>query len=376
MDTVRVWDLPTRTFHWLFASACIVAWFTGDDARYTHLHTFAGYTALALVLFRLVWGVVGGRYARFAQFVRGPGAVIEHLKGLRQSPRKHHRGHNPAGGWAVIILLTLVLLLGMSGIAVLGGEEGFGPLAGLLSIEQGVVIHQWHEWLGWALLGMVMLHLTGVVMESLLLRENLPRAMVNGNKRGGRDEAEQRNAAWLGITMLLLVIAAALFNLKPYLSQDEDNPYQPYRQPPLAQSGLWEESCSECHLAYHPATLPWRSWQLLLAEQATHFDEDLALDEEDVTALLAFARLNSAEGVKREMSWRTAHAISADEAPLRITETRYWKETHAGIDESVWRDERVNGRLNCAACHRDAREGSFSNGAMALPRPSSPRVPH
>ena len=95
MQTIRVWDLPTRTFHWLFASACIVAWFTGDDARYTHLHTFAGYSALTLVIFRLVWGVAGGRYARFAQFVCGPKALLKHLKGLRQTSRQHHLGHNP-----------------------------------------------------------------------------------------------------------------------------------------------------------------------------------------------------------------------------------------------------------------------------------------
>jgi cytochrome b len=368
VQTIRVWDLPTRMFHWLFASACIVAWFSGDDARYTHLHTFAGYTALALVLFRLVWGVVGGRYARFAQFVRGPGAVIEHLKGLRQSPRKHHLGHNPAGGWAVTILLTLVLVLGISGIVLMGAEEGLGPLAVVLSIAQGVAIHELHEWLAWLLLGIVCLHLLGVAMESVLGRENLPRAMVTGNKRGEHKDAESNNAKRLGVLMLLVVISAALFNLKPYLSQDEDRPYQPYRYQPLAQSVLWEDNCSECHFAYHPATLPWRSWQRLFAEQENHFEEDLALDEADVSTLLEFASVNSAEKINREMSWRTIHSLNGDDTPLRITETRYWKTTHADIDEAVWRHEKVNGKLNCAACHRDAEQGGFSNGAMALPK--------
>ncbi len=368
MATIRVWDLPTRMFHWLFAFACIVAWFSGDDARFTHLHTFAGYSALGLLLFRLIWGVVGGRYARFAQFVRGPAAVLVHLKGLSRVPRTHHLGHNPAGGWAVIILLTLVALLGISGIVVLGGEEGFGPLAGLFSIAQGVAVHEFHEALAWVLVGMVLLHLAGVVLESLLERENLPRAMVSGNKQGEPAQAEPHNSVWPGVVMLVLISLAALLNLKPYLSQPQDNPYQPYRQPPLVQSALWSESCGECHLAYHPATLPQRSWERLFSEQENHFDEDLALDEADVSALLEYARANSAEQIQREVSWRTVHLLDTSETPRRITATRYWKETHAEIEETVWQHEKVNGKLNCAACHRDAEQGGFSNGAIALPR--------
>ncbi len=367
-SSIRIWDLPTRLFHWLFAAACIVAWFSGDDARYTHLHTFAGYTALALLLFRLLWGFKGGRYALFTQFVGRPATVVSHLKNLLQSPRKRHLGHNPAGGWAVIALLTLVALLGISGIAVLGGEEGFGPLAGALSIAQGVAIHEMHEALAWALLAMVLLHLAGVALESLLQRENLPRAMITGNKCGTAEQAEPNNSTGLGLTMIGTLLVMILFTLKPYLSDSEDNPYQPYPLPPLLQSSLWQESCSECHLAYHPSTLPQRSWERLFADQDNHFDEDLALDEEDITELLAYAQANSAEQIDREMSWRTVHSLDATQTPLRITETKYWKQTHVEIDDVVWQHEKVNGKLNCAACHRDAEQGGFSNGAMALPR--------
>lgn len=368
MSTIRIWDLPTRTFHWLFAAACIVAWFSGDDARYTDLHIFGGYSALALLSFRLIWGVLGGRYARFSQFVRGPVTVISHLRGLRRAPRKHHLGHNPAGGWAVIVLLSLVGLLGLSGIAVLGGEEGVGLLAGSLSIAQGVSIHQLHEALAWGLLAMVLLHLAGVALESLLQRENLPRAMVTGNKEGVAEQAEPRNAMPLALVLIGGLVLFALLTLKPYLSESEDNPYQPFALPPLVQNTLWQESCSECHLAYHPSTLPTRSWERLFSEQENHFDEDLVLDEEDVTLLLSYARANSAEQIEREMSWRMVHSLDASQTPLRITETEYWKQTHAELDEEIWKHEKVNGRLNCASCHRDAEQGSFNNGAMRLPQ--------
>lgn len=368
MNPVRIWDLPTRTFHWLFASACIVAWFSGDDARYTALHTFAGYSALALVAFRLVWGVIGGRYARFTQFVRGPRSVAAHLRGLFSPSRAHHLGHNPAGGWAVLLLLTLVTLLGLSGIAVLGGEEGFGPLAGSLSIAQGVALHEWHEALAWALLAMVLLHLAGVALESGLSHENLPRAMVTGQKEGEAAQAEPHNARPVAMVLGVALIFAAAWDVKPYLSSSEENPYQPYTQPGVVHNTLWQESCSECHLAYHPSTLPQRSWERLFAEQDNHFDEELGLSEDDVAALLSYARANSAERVERELSWRTRRSVAADEAPLRITEIKYWKQTHAEIDEAVWRSDKVNGRFNCAACHRDAEQGGFMNGAMRLPQ--------
>jgi cytochrome b len=368
MALIRIWDLPTRMFHWLFAVAAIAAWVTGDDARHTALHTFSGYTALGLLGFRLVWGVVGGRYARFPQFVRGPAAVITHLRGLAGRPRQHHLGHNPAGGWAVLLLLTLVGLLGLSGMAVLGGEEGAGPLAGHLSIAQGVALHGWHELLAWGLLAMVVLHLAGVAVESLRQRENLPRAMISGNKRGEPEQGEPHNAPLPALIIAGVILLFALFTLKPYLIASEEHPYLPYALPPLVQNSLWQESCGECHLAFHPSLLPQRSWERLLAGQENHFDEALGLGEEEVATVLAYARANSAGQVEREHAWRTVHAIAASETPLRITATEYWKQTHADIDEVVWRHDKVKGRLNCAACHRDAGQGGFSNGAMRLPQ--------
>jgi hypothetical protein len=215
---------------------------------------------------------------------------------------------------------------------------------------------------------MVILHLGGVALESLLQRENLPRAMVSGNKRGEPEQAEPRNAPLPALILPGAILLFALFTVKPYLSAGEESPYLPYALPPLVQNGLWQESCGECHLAFHPSLLPQRSWERLLAGQENHFDEALGLSGADVATLLAYARANSAEQVEREHAWRTVHAVAAGETPLRIIETEYWKQTHADIDGVVWRHDKVKGRLNCAACHRDAGQGGFSNGAMRLPQ--------
>jgi len=367
VSAVRIWDLPTRVFHWLFAAACATAWISGDDPRYTDLHLFAGYLALGLVLFRLVWGILGGRYARFSQFVRGPAAVIAHLRGLFNPVRKHEVGHNPAGALAILAMLGLVLALGVTGLVVLGGEEGFGPLGGMFSIAQGVAVHEWHEVLAWMLLAVVVLHISAVVLESVLQRQNLPRSMVTGYKQADSAEPKSRNFPMIGVGILVVVSIFAAGWFYPYLQSSADKPYLPFVGAELKKDALWQEACSECHMAYSPSLLPARSWQKMLDRQHDHFGEDLFLAPETLTELRKYVASNSAEQVKREVSWRTLHSLAAGETPLRITDTPYWKKMHREIDAAVWKRPSVNGKFNCAACHRDAEQGGFMNGAMRIP---------
>lgn len=368
MSRVRIWDLPTRLFHWLFAAACVTAWVSGGDPRYTDLHLFSGYVALGLLGFRLLWGVVGGRYARFSQFVRGSKAIILHIRSLLNAGREHEPGHNPAGALAIVTMLGLVLALGVTGLVVLGGEEGFGPLAGMFTIAQGVALHEWHKWLAWVLLLLVVIHLVGVALESVLQRQNLPRSMVTGLKRASESEAEPRNATVGGWLILLAVIGFGAGWFYPYLQADEKKPYRPFVKSGLKQSQVWQEACSECHMAYHPGLLPNRSWQRMLDEQSDHFGDDLFLAPETVAVLRRFATESAAGKVQREASWRTLHSLDADETPLRITDTPYWKSVHRDIDADVWKRSSVNGKFNCFACHQDAKQGDFMNGAMRIPQ--------
>ncbi|MFO7593429.1 MAG: cytochrome b/b6 domain-containing protein [Pseudomonadota bacterium] len=367
MTRVRIWDLPTRLFHWLFAAACATAWVSGADPRYTDLHLFAGYLAFGLVLFRLVWGVMGGRYARFSQFVRGPASVLSHIRNLFSHEHRQEPGHNPAGALAILLMLGMVFALGLTGLVVLGGEEGFGLLAGVFTVAQGVAVHAWHDGLAWALLGIVLLHLAAVVLESVLQRQNLPRAMVTGLKQAEPGEAEPRNATTTGWGVMLSVAVFAMAWFYPYLAAGEEQPHLPFVGAELTLNEKWQEACSECHMAYHPSLLPARSWQRMLDEQSEHFGEDLFLAPKTVSTLRDYASFNSAGQIEREAGWRTLRSLPADETPLRITDTPYWKRVHRDIDAAVWRQPSVNGKFNCAACHRDAKSGGFMNGAMRLP---------
>ncbi len=367
--SVLVWDLPTRVFHWLFAASFAVAWLTHDSSRLLDVHVFAGYLFAALLVFRLVWGVAGGRYARFRSFVwswRDARAyLIDVLR--RRAPR--HLGHNPAGSWAIYAMLALGVAVAATGIGVLGGEERHGPLAGLLGFRAGAVLHEAHELAAIAMLLLVLGHLAGVVVESAVHRENLIAAMVSGLKRGRAPAA--RRYRTVGIALLAATLLGAAASFSGYLFATPEHPYLPFTGPQLADNATWRAECGSCHLAYHPVLLPARSWEGLMAGQADHFGDDLALDVDTVAAITAFLRANAAESGQTEAAWKINTTTPATQAPLRITATRFWRAAHRTIPDTAFATEPVNGRHDCAACHLDADQGTFEDAAMHLPDPGT-----
>jgi cytochrome b len=168
---VLVWDLPTRVFHWLLALSFAGAFLTAESERLRDVHVMLGYTMLGLVAFRLVWGLIGTRYARFASFAFGPRAVLAYLRSLFTRSPQHYLGHNPAGSWAIYALLGLSALAGASGYATYNDIGGH-------AMEEA------HEALANGLLGVVMVHLAGVLASSLFHGENLVRSMITGYKSG------------------------------------------------------------------------------------------------------------------------------------------------------------------------------------------------
>jgi cytochrome b len=198
---VLVWDLPTRLFHWLLAASFFGAYLLSESERWVALHAMLGYTAIGLVAFRLLWGMVGTRYARFTGFAWSPRAAAEYLKSLFSRRPQHYVGHNPAASWAIVALLGLVAATALSGWATLnqvGGEW----------------MEDVHEVAANATLALVAFHVAAVVVSSLLHRENLVLAMVSGFKRA-RDAVPAAGQRWLVGGGLLALIAAFWFGFIP-----------------------------------------------------------------------------------------------------------------------------------------------------------------
>jgi len=184
-----VWDLPQRLFHWTLVAAFATAWFTQEESY--ELHILAGYTVLGLLVFRVVWGFVGSRYARFRAFCYGPRAVRHYLDGLRRGRPPHYLGHNPAGSVMIWLLLGGLLAVSVSGIALDGAENFAGPLKDLRLFRWTGLIETIHEGSSNFLVVLLFAHVAGVVVSSLAHGENLTWSLVTGRKRVHPD-AEDR----------------------------------------------------------------------------------------------------------------------------------------------------------------------------------------
>ena len=193
-ERVLVWDAAVRVFHWLLALTFAGAWLTAESEHWRLVHVTLGYTAGALVLFRIAWGFIGTFHARFANFVRGPGAVRNYLLSIVRGQPEHHTGHNPAGALAILAILAAVLVLTGTGWA------GYAGLTGDWALEL-------HEGVATALLALVGVHVFAVVASSFVHRENLVRAMVTGRKWGGPGEAI-RSPRRLAASALLVAVLA------------------------------------------------------------------------------------------------------------------------------------------------------------------------
>jgi cytochrome b len=182
-EQVRVWDISVRVFHWLLVGAFAVAYVTEED--FLSLHSWAGYLIGGLLVYRLIWGFIGPQHARFSDFVFAPRKVLQYLKDIARFKAPRYLGHNPAGGAMIIALLLSLTLTVTTGIALLGAEEHAGPLAGYMAgsaewVED--VLEEVHEFFANFTLLLVFIHVGGVLLESFLHGENLPRSMVTGLK--------------------------------------------------------------------------------------------------------------------------------------------------------------------------------------------------
>lgn len=165
---VKVWDPVVRVFHWSLAAAVMLALVSDEDRG---LHEAVGYVALALILVRLIWGFIGPRPARFSSFVQPPGAILAYLGDVARFRARRYLGHNPAGGAMIILLMATVVTAGVSGW--LSQTDRFFAVAWVEDL---------HAASANLLIALIVFHVIGVMLSSLMHGENLVRAMITGRK--------------------------------------------------------------------------------------------------------------------------------------------------------------------------------------------------
>lgn len=170
-DKALVWDLPTRVFHWALAASFAGAYVLAENDGLRAIHVMFGYTVFGLVVFRLAWGFLGSRYARFESFRFGPGQALGYLRDLARGRARAYTGHNPAASWAIYLMLVLAAATAVTGWLHLNGVGG-------------EALEETHEVLGNAWLALVAVHVIGVIVGSIAHRRNLVRTMITGYRQG------------------------------------------------------------------------------------------------------------------------------------------------------------------------------------------------
>ena len=215
MHTVRVWDLPTRLFHWALVACVIGLVITANvGGNWMNWHLRLGYTVLSLLLFRLVWGFVGGHWSRFSSFIYGPGTVLAYLRG--DARPEHQVGHNPLGMLSVLALLFI--LLAQVGTGLISDDEiAFtGPLVRFVSGETVSDATGYHKDIGkFIVIALVVLHLLAIAFYKLVKKDNLVRPMLNGDKEVGFPARSARDTTGSRIAALVVygLCAAAVYGL-------------------------------------------------------------------------------------------------------------------------------------------------------------------
>ena len=210
MRAQRVWDLPTRLFHWALVALIALQFATGEFGWLSmEWHYRFGYATLALLLFRIVWGFAGSQTSRFAAFVRGPRAVMRYLRAALSTNPQSGIGHNPLGGWSVLAMLLVLLVQTLSGLAASDGIDNDGPFVERVSPAMVRLATRLHSLGENVLLALIGLHIAAVLLYWVVKHDNLVLPMITGEKRV--DAVPMRVvSSWCALLVMLMATAIVL----------------------------------------------------------------------------------------------------------------------------------------------------------------------
>ncbi len=358
-----VWDGPLRVFHWLLLLDVFILAMTGffGDAEAQKLHIPAGFFLILLLVFRLIWGLLGTRYSRYSSYKISPRLAFKHMQGLIKGKNTDYTAHNPAGTGMIVALMTVLILMGLSGLSVLGGIENRGPLQAFINFAKAREIKEIHETLAFILVGLIAIHILAILYEKIRFKNNLVKSMIHGQKElQGNDKAIQ-GSYWLkGLGIFIATSAISLFigfhgsNLKGGGWHPIETGWNEYRQ-----------ACGECHMLYHPSLHLAKDWQDIMNNLENHYGENASMKEDAKLAITDWLIANDASHFDTKVSNLIANA---DMEGGLISSTKFWKRKHEEINDEVFKDKAIQSKSNCLACHEDAELGRFNSAKIEIPK--------
>lgn len=364
MKRVYVWTLPTRLFHWLFVALIVGGWISVQEDRWLSVHVAIGSALGALVLFRIVWGIMGPKYSRFGDFTLSLTALKEYLFSIL-NPSRHYIGHNPAASFVMVAMLLTVFLAVLSGMLTYGIQENRGVLAFLHNgyfhnMKTFKEVHEFFVNLLWVLIAA---HVSGVLLDRFLHKsDGTLSSIIDGHKNSEAQDAvltlTQKIVATLGIggAITLLIYTLGIESNPLTVGYNKKIDY-------VKENPVFVKECGSCHTLYPPTLLPKESWKKLMGDLPNHFGDDASLDSADHQTILAYLLAHSAETSNQEMSVKMMQSLDKPDM-IAITQTPFWKRTHRKIPIEVFKSDKVKSRANCKACHGDVEQGTIEDNAI------------
>ena len=327
-------------------------------------HIGVGTAVGMLLAFRIFWGVFGSYYARFSSLRLSRRELVRYINTVRRNIKTSYTGYNPAASWSILAIIVFGMLAVISGLVVFGLDEGRGLFRVLyrdfymLSKPMKLL----HLGVTYVLIVLIFIHISVVLLETLMHKTGIISAMFTGRKLSAATEMPLATGMPLTILSFAWVVSPLFAVLYIYAAMETQPPIK------LTIPSVYKKECAACHMAFPPNTLPAKSWKILMAGLQDHFGEDASIDESARKDIEEFLIENAAEQSLEEASVKFIRSIDKDNPPLRITDITYWKEKHKFIDPAIYRRGSIKSKINCAACHKWSEYGSFEDNDIRIPR--------
>jgi cytochrome b len=358
---VFVWPAGTRIIHWMFAISFTAAFATSFYEYMLHSHVALGFIFMIMLIYRIIWGFIGPRYATFNTFKLKPSQLKHYfVEKIQNRWRKIPAGHNPASSWYTVWAMVVGTVIIITGLLLYGIQESKGILSYLNDdyTEYIFILEPIHRYASYLFVAWACIHILGVLVEQFWHKTNMVFAMITGYKKtDGEDTEVSKKLNLFAFTTIFLAIATYFFIVS---SNYNFLTLQKYREIDYKQeSRVFYRDCGDCHKVYPPHILPAASWRKIMGSLDNHrgekiTDENISMVNQET--ILNYLVENSADSSTREVSVKTLHSLG-QRVPKTITKTPYWRETHKHIPRSVYKTKKIKDKSNCFACHKDFEHG-------------------
>jgi len=368
-NKVYVWNLSARIIHWMIAISFTTAFITSFYENMLHNHVALGFIFGIMILYRIVWGFIGPKYAQFRHFMLKPKDFIFYFREKVQNRwRKIPAGHNPASSWYTVWAMVMGTVIVISGLLLYGIQEAKGVLSYLnnTNTQYIEILNIIHRYSAYIFVTWVIIHITGVLIEQFWHKTHMVFAMITGYKKTeGEDTTVSKALLFFSFLFIIMGVLTYLFIISSnynFLTTQKfaDIDYE-------VEHPLYFNECGgdngRCHKPYPSYILPKKSWKKIMSSLDNH--RGIKITEANISkakqeSILNFLLDNSAESSTREASVKMMNSLGK-RRPKAITKTPYWRETHKHIPREVYKTKEVKDKSNCFACHKDFEYGNLDD---------------